>query len=185
MAQPVDFYPLVLKRGRGFLINDFVFVTNHETPTVLRLKCQNFKSTKCHATAKIQNGVAYLLQSEHTHAPPDIHAINFRAACLQKARNPDSSKTSLSNIYSDTVSQFTKEYGSLQAASQNLPSLSSIQSSIHRARAEKFPPAPKSITDIDIPFITQHLTASDGNSFLLASTQSHILIFGNDSELSR
>ena len=86
MALP--FEALVLKRnGRGYLIEEYMFIKAREARGTLHLRCQEYKTSNCTATAKITDETATIVNPVHSHTVPDIESIRFRSAVMDKARD--------------------------------------------------------------------------------------------------
>ena len=188
----MNFEIVPLKRnGNGYLISNFIFRKKMERGNSLVLTCREYKSG-CKASAKINNGLAYLINDSHNHAPQDISCLKFRAAVIENAKTPASAKLSLQNVYNSTRQEILSHAstdGERSEILSSLPSFSAMRSTIHRAKVEVLPKNPTSLTEIDGIYVHQTFSVSDGSSFLLFDSGPNdpyrFMLFGNHSHLQR
>lgn len=180
----LEFSRIKLKRAEGYLISDFTYIKNRTKNDTLFLRC-NEVHKGCKATAKIADGLAYEINTEHNHLPPDLPSLKFRAVLMDKAKDPTLVRQSLPKIYSSerekALSQCTSSIERAQKINQ-LPTFSELETSMRRSRQGELPKAPTAVDGIDI----QHLLTihdSNGDSFLLdhspPNDPQQIFIFGN------
>jgi hypothetical protein len=95
----VPFEAIRLKRGgRGYLIDGYIYIFSRERNGTEYLRCQLHKKG-CAAAAKVRDLEAIVTNPVHDHALPDIDAIRFRAAVVQKAQEPANARLSVKDIY--------------------------------------------------------------------------------------
>ncbi|XP_072028679.1 uncharacterized protein [Amphiura filiformis] len=70
-----EIHKVVLKRGIGYYINNFIYIKNRESSIGLILRCQN--RNHCHARAIIKKNGKAVIKQGHMHEPPLAKNIEF------------------------------------------------------------------------------------------------------------
>lgn len=186
----MEFELVPLKRGNGYLIDNHIYIKNREKNGILFLKCQSFRQP-CRATGKIQDGLAHILEANHSdHPVSSLPCLKFRAKLIDECKSPANAKSSVPEIYNrvknESLSSCTSRMDR-DALGNSLPAFSSLQRAMYEARAVTLPKAPTTLAEISGEYLETLTT--DGANFVLVDTGApdpdRILIFGNPHDLTR
>ncbi|XP_072022215.1 uncharacterized protein [Amphiura filiformis] len=100
-----EIHKVVLKRGIGYYINNFIYIKNRESSIGLILRCQN--RNHCHARAIIKKNGKAVIKQGHMHEPPLAKNIEFCSTDpdddTSAMLNKPSHSQDLRNISTDSV----------------------------------------------------------------------------------
>ncbi|MEM7106559.1 MAG: hypothetical protein AAF502_25780 [Bacteroidota bacterium] len=116
----------------------------------------------------MENDLAYIVNPNHTHDPPNILAIRFRAKLISESKNTTNSRVSLSAIYHSVHNQFTANAD--PNAVLDFPSFPTMQASMSRARLSCIPKAPNTFAEISIAHLEDKFLYDNDSQFFVADS---------------
>lgn len=189
MALPYERVPL--KRGSGYLVGTYIFVHATKARDIQYLKCQYYSAPhRCAARAKVTDNGIELIVPDHTHEPPSLDSLKFRAKVLDEAKKSVNCRSSLGLIYNNVRSETLSNSPNADIVLPQLQTYRSLERSMSRSRKGVLPAEPNNSQEIDIQFFLDNMKYPDNSDFFLCDSgpndPKRILIFGSkDSDLRR